>query len=152
MQGTEYTSLLDSNYVVIENVINDSSTGDTNSTWSSSKIKEYVVENASPTYSGTVIPTTIASGATVTTDWNITSGGSKADNGRLLMLNGTSGTFLIHIKGNLGNTSTLPTPAVVSSIASTQSGTWSTDFELSISSSKLRIKNKSSAVGSWRFV
>ena len=38
MQGTEYTNLLDSNYVVIENVINDTSTGDTNSTWSSSKI------------------------------------------------------------------------------------------------------------------
>lgn len=38
MQGTEYTSLLDSNYVVIENVINDTSTGDTTSTWSSSKI------------------------------------------------------------------------------------------------------------------
>lgn len=121
-------------------------------TWSSSKIKEYVDENASPTYSGTVIPTKIASGATITTDWNITNGGSNADNGRLLMLNGTSGTFLIHIKGNLGNTSTLPTPTVVSSIASSQSGTWSTDFELSISSSKLRIKNKSGAVGSWRFV
>jgi hypothetical protein len=46
MQGTEYTSLLDSNYVVIENVINDTSTGDTTSTWSSSKIaSEYATQD-----------------------------------------------------------------------------------------------------------
>jgi len=38
MQGTEYTNLLDTNYVVIENVINDTSTGVAVSTWSSSKI------------------------------------------------------------------------------------------------------------------
>lgn len=38
MQGTEYTNLLDTNYVVIESVINDTSTGDTTSTWSSNKI------------------------------------------------------------------------------------------------------------------
>ena len=54
MQGTEYTSLLDSNYVVIENVINDTSTGDTTSTWSSSKIastidNKFLVGTSAPT-------------------------------------------------------------------------------------------------------
>jgi hypothetical protein len=121
-------------------------------TWSSSKIASYVAENAAPTYSGTVIPTKIASGATVTTDWNIASGGDNVDNGRLLLLNSSAGTFLIHVKGNLGNTSTISTPTVVSSIATSQSGTWSSSFELSISSGKLRIKNKSGAVASWRFI
>lgn len=38
MQGTTYTNLLDNTNVVAEAVINDSSTGDTTSTWSSSKI------------------------------------------------------------------------------------------------------------------
>ena len=54
MQGTEYTSLLDSSYVVIENVINDTSTGDTTSTWSSSKIastidNKFLVGTSAPT-------------------------------------------------------------------------------------------------------
>jgi len=130
----------------------DDSTSDGMKTWSSSKIVEYVAENASPSYSGTVIPTKIASGATVTTDWDISSAGSNADYGRLLMLNSTNGTFLIYVKGNLGNTSTIPTPTVISSIANSQSATWSSSFELSISSGKLQIKNKSGAVASWRFV
>lgn len=130
----------------------DDSTTAALKTWSSSKIVEYVAENAAPSYSGTVIPTKIASGATVTTDWDISSAGSNADYGRLLMLNSNVGTFLIYVKGNLGNTSTVPTPTVISSIANSQSATWSSSFELSISSGKLRIKNKSGAVASWRFV
>lgn len=146
--ASEMTLIPESNW----GAINDTSAGDTNSTWSSSKIAEYVAENAAPSYSGTVIPTSIANGATVTTDWNISSAGSNADYGRLLMLNSSAGTFLIHIKGNVGNTSTMPTPTVISSIGNSQSATWSSSFELSISSNKLRIKNKSGAVASWRFV
>lgn len=132
-------------------VISDSITS-TTSTWSSSKIESYVEEKAAPTYSGTVVPTSIASGSSITTDWDISSAGANADYGRLLMLNSKYGTFLIHVKGNLGDTSTVPTPTVVSSIGSAQSASWSSSFELSISSGKLRIKNKSGAVASWRFV
>ena len=130
----------------------DDSTTAALKTWSSNKIAEYVAENAAPSYSGTVIPTKIASGATVTTDWDISSAGSNADYGRLLMLNSNTGTFLIYVKGNLGNTSTIPTPTVISSIGNSQSASWGSSFELSISSGKLRIKNKSGAVASWRFV
>ena len=135
----------------VDGIISDSSTS-TTSTWSSSKITEYVAENAAPTYSGTVIPTSITSGATVTTDWDISSAGENADYGRLLMLNSKDGSFLLYVKGNLGNTSTMPTPTVISSIGNSQSASWSSSFELSISSGKLRIKNKSGAVASWRFV
>lgn len=130
----------------------DDTTSSTESTWSSSKIVSYVSENSTPTYSGTVIPTAIANGSTVTTDWDISSAGSNADYGRLLMLNSKYGTFLIYVKGNLGSTSTVPTPTLISSIGNSQSASWSSSFELSISSNKLRIKNKSGAVASWRFV
>jgi hypothetical protein len=121
-------------------------------TWSSSKIAEYVAENAAPTYSGTVIPTKIAKGSTITTDWNILNGGDNADNSRLLLLNSKNGSFLLHIRGNLSAASSIPS-TLVSSVIVSQSYTWSTDFELSVSSDyKLRIKNKSTAVASWRFV
>lgn len=131
-------------------VIDDTATSD-KTTWSSSEIKEYVDSTSNP-YSGTVIPTKIAKGARITTDWNILSGGDNADNSRLLLLNGMSGSFLVHIRGNLGNTSSIPT-TLVSSVTTSQSATWSTDFELSVSSDyKLRIKNKSSEVASWRFM
>ena len=133
-------------------VIDDEGNSSTAYTWSSSKIAEYVVENMPPVYSGSVIPIPIASGAAVTTDWVISSAGDNYDSGRVLMLNSNQGTFILQIKGALGNTSTLPTPTVISSIANTQSGTWSSAFELSISSNKLRIKNKSGNLASWRFM
>ena len=132
-------------------IISDSTTS-TTSTWSSSKIESYVEEKAAPTYSGTVVPTRLANDSSVTTDWNISSAGENADYGRLLMLNSKDGTFLLYVKGNLGNTSTVPTPTVISSIGNSQSASWSSSFELSVSSGKLRIKNKSGSVGSWRFV
>lgn len=99
-----------------------------------------------------VIPTKISSGETVTTDWDISGGGDNADYSRLLMLNSSAGSFLIHVKGNLGDTTTIPTPTVVSSIGNSQGASWSTDFGLSISDGKLQIENKSDAVVSWRFV
>lgn len=136
----------------IANIINDTDLNSKDSTLSADKIVSYVAENAAPTYSGTVIPTKIASGATVTTDWNISSAGSNADYGRLLMLNSKDGTFLLYVKGNLGNTSIVPTPTLISSIGNSQSASWSSSFELSASSGKLRIKNKSGAVASWRFI
>lgn len=136
----------------IANIINDTNLNSKTSTLSADKIVSYVAENLAPTSSGTVIPTPIASGATVTTDWNILSAGSNAEYGRLLMLNSNIGSFLIYVKGNLGNTSSVPTPTVVSSVTTTQSGTWSASFELSVSGGKLRIKNKSGAVASWRFI
>lgn len=127
--------------------IDDTQTnGSASSVWSSTKTKSYVDAN-----SHSVVPNTISAGATVTTNWNIASGGTS-ETGRLLLLNSTNGTFLIHVKGNLGNTSTIPTPTVVSSIGNSQSATWTSSFELSISSSKLRIKNKTSAVAGWRFI
>ena len=133
-------------------VIDDKGNSSTAYTWSSSKIAEYVVENMPPVYSGSVTPIPIANGATVTTDWNISSAGNNYDSGRVLMLNATQGTFILQVKGNLGNTSTLTTPTVISSIANTQSSSWSSAFELSISGGKLRIKNKSGSSASWRFM
>ena len=133
-------------------VIDDEKSSSTAYTWSSSKIAEYVVENMPPVYSGSVIPIPIASGATVTTDWDISSAGDNYDSGRVLMLNANQGTFILQIKGALGSTSTLTTPTVISSIVNSQSGTWSSAFELSISSGKLRIKNKSGSLASWRFM
>lgn len=133
-------------------VIDDNGNSSTAYTWSSSKIAEYVVENMPPVYSGSVIPIPIASGATVTTDWNISSAGDNYDSGRVLMLNSNQGTFIIQVKGALGSTSTVPTPTVISSITNSQSGSWSSAFELSVSGGKLRIKNKSGALASWRFM
>lgn len=133
-------------------VIDDEGNSSTAYTWSSSKIAEYVVENMPPVYSGSVIPIPIASGATVTTDWNISSAGDNYDSGRVLMLNSNQGTFIIQVKGALGSASTVPTPTVISSIINTQSGSWSSAFELSVSGGKLRIKNKSGSSASWRFM
>lgn len=102
---------------------------------------------------GSIIPTTLASGATVTTNWNIQTPGSNQDYSRLLLLNASTAAFLLMIK-SVGNSSSLSSSNinVISSMVSTQSGTYSTYFELSVSSGKLRIKNKSGAVASWRFV
>ena len=47
MQGTEYTNLLDTNYVVIENVINDTTSSIT-STYSSAKINEKIAKHSLP--------------------------------------------------------------------------------------------------------
>ena len=47
MQGTEYTNLLDTNYVVIENVINDTASSIT-STYSSAKIDEKIAKHSLP--------------------------------------------------------------------------------------------------------
>lgn len=52
MQGTEYTSLLDSNYVVIENVINDITSSET-STYSSAKIDELNANRQVKTFDNT---------------------------------------------------------------------------------------------------
>lgn len=49
MQGTEYTNLLDTNYVVIENVINDTTSSET-STYSSAKIDEKISDTAKLVY------------------------------------------------------------------------------------------------------
>lgn len=49
MQGTEYTNLLDTNYVVIENVINDT-TSSTTSTYSSAKIDEKIANRQVKTF------------------------------------------------------------------------------------------------------
>lgn len=132
-------------------VIDDNGNSSTAYTWSSSKIAEYVVENMPPVYSGSVIPIPISSGSSVTTDWDISSAGDNYDICRVLMLNCSQGAFIIQVKCNLGNTN-LPTPTVISSMTNSQSGSWSSAFELSVSGGKLRIKNKSGALASWRFM
>jgi len=133
-------------------VIDDEGNSSTAYTWSSSKIAEYVVENIPPVYSGSVIPIPISNGSSITTDWNISSAGDNYDSGRVLMLNSNQGTFIIQVKGALESASTVPTPTVISSITNSQSASWSSAFELSVSGGKLRIKNKSGALASWRFM
>jgi hypothetical protein len=131
-------------------VLRDDLTNNVN-TWSSSKIAEYVVENMPPVYSGSVIPISISNGSSVTTDWDISSAGNNYDICRVLMLNCNQGSFILQIKCNIGNTN-LPTPTAISSMTNNQGASWSSAFELSVSGGKLRIKNKSGALASWRFM
>lgn len=133
--------------------IDDTSTGSTTSTWSSSMIASQINNAIAIKYNNV-----IGANATKETGWNLAQGESHFY-GRLLQLDGHLGSksstfsFLLFVKANYDNPTTVYATQLAGMDDDRSNIAHTTYFELGVSSSgNLTITNKSAVAASYRFI